>query len=522
MRPEAGVPRAPRCSQVLADVLDRLAPGRLRRHGATPVSPPSLRQQLPAPPLNAFIVPRIACPSVLRLARSRLSLLREWRVPPVYFLIAVIYVALRVGATGGLHSVRWPDTATYEYQQSVGDFLAGLRPWTVAVLYHLVPDETLRGYAQVTVALICWLALAAVVAASIRDTRLRIIAFATTLALSLAPNVLGWDFVLLSESVSLSLAAAFVAAWLAFIGWMRWQTLVVLVAIALLWIFTRDSNAYVVLTTVVLLAISLAVRGKRRLRGAALGGMVLVFAASYISYTAGPSYHTPDATRLEGRWVPSLLDILGKRAFKDPQAVAYFESHGMPVNQPLRSVIEQPVAHHPEFLETPGLTSFRRWIASHGRTTYVRYSLEHPGYGIQAPAEDWRVLLFPNVSSYYELPRGAPLPEVVEQNVYAGSVGTMLFYTVIAVTVAGWAAWRGAMRLACVVPAGLLLSTIPHALVIWHGSGLELERHAISLAVLFRVAIILLLFLSVDALLTQRQSRISEREYARDSAPMTA
>jgi hypothetical protein len=458
----------------------------------------------------------------LRLARSRLSIFREWRIPPVYFLIAVIYVALRLVAMGGLDPVRWPDTATYEYQESVGDFLAGLRPWTVAVLYHLVPDDTLRGYAQLTVALVCWLTLAAVVAALIRDSGLRIIAFATTLALSLAPNVLGWDFVLLSESMSLSLAAAFVAAWLAFISWMRWQTLVALVAIAVLWIFTRDSNAYVVLTAIVLLAISLAVRGKRRLRAAALVGMVLVFAASYVSYTAGPSYHTPDGTRLEGRWVPSLLDILGKRVFKDPDAVAYFESHGMPVNQRLRSLIEQPDAHHPEFLETPGLTSFRRWIASNGRPTYIRYSLEHPGYGIRAPARDWRILLFPDVLSYYELPRGAPLPEVVRENIYAGGVGTMLFYTVISVTVGGWAAWRGDMRLACIVPVGLLLSTIPHALVIWHGSGLELPRHALSLAVLFRVGILLLLFFSIDALLTGRRRRIRERQHVRHVAPANA
>jgi hypothetical protein len=184
----------------------------------------------------------------------------------------------------------------------------------------------------------------------------------------------------------------------------------------------------------------------------------------------------------------------------------------MPINQRLRSVIEGPDPHHPEFLETPGLTSFRRWIASHGRTTYLRYSLEHPGYGIRAPARDWRVLLFPDVLSYFELPRGAPLPEVVQENVYPGSVGTMLFYTVIALTVAGWAVWRGDMRLTCVVPVGLLLSTIPHALVIWHGSGLELPRHAISVAVLFRVGIVLLFFFSIDALLTERRRRIREQQ----------
>jgi hypothetical protein len=460
----------------------------------------------------------------MRVGSSWLSMLGERRIPPVYVLIAVVYVALRVGATSGLEPIRWPDTGAYEYQHSLGDYLSGLKPWTVPVLYHLILDDTLRGYAQVAVGLVCWLTLAAVVAALIRDTRLRIAAFTTVLAVSLTPSVLGWDFDLLSESVSLSLGALFVAAWLAFVSWPRWRTVAALVAVALLWAFARDSNAYVVLATVPLLAISLAAGEERRLRVAALAGMLVVFAASYISYTAGPTYPTSDGTKFEGRWVPSLLDVLGTRVFKDPQAVAYFQSHGMPVNQRLRSVIRQPDAHHPEFFETPGLTSFRRWVASNGRTTYLRYSLEHPGYGVGKPAHDWRILFFPDVSLYNSLSRGAPLPDAVQENVFPARIGTMLFFSVITVVVAGWAAWRARahVRLASVVPIGLLLTTIPHALVVWHGSGIELDRHSISLALLFRVAILLLLFFSVDALLTERQRRIPESEYATDRVPVTA
>jgi hypothetical protein len=460
--------------------------------------------------------------SVMRMGSSWLSMLGERRIPPVYLLIAVAYVALRLGATIGLQPIRWPDTGAYEYQHSLGDYLSGLRPGTVPLLYHLIPDDTVRGYAQVGVGLVCWLTLAAVVAALIRDTRLRIVAFATVLAVSLTPSVLGWDFDLLSESVSLSLAALFVAAWLAFVSWPRWRTVAALVAVGLLWAFARDSNAYVVLAVVPVLAISLVVDGERRLRVAALAGMLLIFAASYVSYMAGPTYPTSDGTRFAGRWVPSLLDTLGTRVLKDPQGMAYFQSHGMPVNERLRSVIRQGDAHHPELFETPGLTSFRRWVASHGRTTYLRYSLEHPGYGVGMPAGDWRVLLFPDVSLYDSLSRGAPLPDAVEENVFPANIGPMLFLSVITVVVAGWAAWRASFRLAWVVPAGLILTTIPHALVVWHGSGIELDRHAISVALLFRLAILLLLFFSVDALLTERQRRIRESEQAPDRVPVTA
>jgi hypothetical protein len=98
----------------------------------------------------------------------------------------------------------------------------------------------------------------------------------------------------------------------------------------------------------------------------------------------------------------------------------------------------------------------------------------------------------------------------------------MLFYTVITMVVAGWAAWRTHLQLIYVVPVGLLLTTIPHALVVWHGSGIELDRHAISSAVLFRVAILLLLFLSIDALLRERQKGVRGGEYVRDDASVIA
>jgi hypothetical protein len=64
-----------------------------------------------------------------------------------------------------------------------------------------------------------------------------------------------WDVAMLSDSISLSLMALFIASWLWLLEDWRWLKVALMLAVAFLWTFSRDTNAWVVLMLAALLLI---------------------------------------------------------------------------------------------------------------------------------------------------------------------------------------------------------------------------------------------------------------------------
>ena len=65
--------------------------------------------------------------------------------------------------------------------------------------------------------------------------------------LSLDRHIAGWDVVMLTESISISLMAIFIAAWLWLLRGWSWGKVFSLSLIAFLWAFTRDTNGWILL-----------------------------------------------------------------------------------------------------------------------------------------------------------------------------------------------------------------------------------------------------------------------------------
>jgi hypothetical protein len=69
-----------------------------------------------------------------------------------------------------------------------------------------------------------------------------------------------------------------------------------------------------------------------------------------------------------------------------------------------------------------------------------------------------------------------------------------------------------------IVPVVMLVSTVPHALVAYHLSGLEVDRHALEAALLLRVGALILALFELDALLTAIRARRAPVAAPRSSA----
>jgi hypothetical protein len=373
---------------------------------------------------------------------------------------------------------------------------ADVRLWTVPLFFKVLPSDALRVAGQVTLSTICWIGLAGVAAWVITNPKLRLLAFAAVLVVSLTSDVTTWDVTILGESVAVSVTVASIAAWWAFVIRPTWAKAGLVSALVVLWAFLRHTNVAITLLVALILVFSLLVPHGRRFRAVMLG--VAVITLVWGVPTFGKNSYNEDEV---------LLTVLSERILISPARTDWFVQHGMPDGDDVRSLAGA--------FDTRGLgsTPFRenarlfRWVHEHGRSTYFEFLRSHPGYLFVQPFRD---AVDPDVAALDVVhePYGDPrlvLPEPIEQALFGA--GALVFLTVGVVALAlaafGLRGWTSRE----VVPAIALLLGLALYWVTYHGVASELGRHYMLAAVTIRVSLILLGFLAVDSLLERARAR---------------
>ncbi len=443
-------------------------------------------------------------------SRPRLSAPAGWRDWWPLALLAVAYVVVRVVAFSGVTPVAYRDSVSYVdvSDQSLlsGAFWAGARPWTVPLLYKVLPDgDSARTIGQLVVSILGWGALAVASARCVRPRAYRIVTFAVVAAFSLTFSVLRWDRLVLSESVSISLTAAVVAAWLELVRAPRRGAILALLATNLLWVFSRDSNAYLALLTVIPVLVWLARPGSigRRWPAALAAGLVAIFVLS----VAATGTEQAQLRRNER----PLLHVVGRRVLINPGERAFFRAQGMPAPTPKVERHRKVLAAIGDTIPSdPRTDGFLAWVRQHGRGTLARYLLAHP-VGTVAPIVKFRKRLLGGVTQGYRAPDARQaLFEPLASALYPHRVASVLRWLVVAVVLAVVAALVGGAARTWLVPVGLLLLEIPHALLVYHGDTLEIPRHAILVAIMVRLGILLLALFAVGGLVERLADRRRE------------
>jgi hypothetical protein len=450
-------------------------------------------------------------------------------------IVALAYLIVRVLAVVGIGATHAQDTLSYLEVARLGPFsegmLAGPRAPAAPLFYKLLGSDDLRVAGQVTLSVVCWLALAAVVAASITSRRLRLVALTSILLFSLAPQVTHWDPILLSESLTVSLTAGALAAWLWLVQRPSWRWLAVAAGVTLVWVFSRDTNAYLVACLGVAMLVAIPFVNRRRMLLVGATAMLVIAALSVASADGGATAgqraaalaggpngsfgRTAEAYRLpaqqyylfsEGRWEFPLLNVMGQRVLTDPDKLSYFQDHGMPVTPALTQMAGQYApGRNGTFYRSPALAGFRQWLVDKGTSTYTSYLLTHPAQAAKAFTADPRAMLFADQELAEQETNGAVrepvrdfLPGPVERLFLDRSVFSLGLWLLL-----GGAALVLALtripRWTWAVPLATLLSTVPHMLVVWNGDSQELQRHSLLVGVMGRLGILLLLFLALDS-----------------------
>ena len=426
-----------------------------------------------------------------------------------YAPILLGYLLLRLGGFAGVGPIEYRDTDGYLEVASRSvlslDFLGGGRPWTVPLLWKVLPDsDSARAAGHFLLSLAAWPLLAAAVARCLRPGALRLVAFALVLLFSLSLAVIRWDAVMLSESVSISLTAIVLAGWLELVRAPRPWLVPALLGATLLWVFARDSNGVIALLTVPLVLAWVVRRGALERRWAAVlaGGTLVIFVLGLLATTT-------EQAQLRRNERP-ILHVIGRRVLADPDKTRWWRDHGMPAPTPRVLRERQSLAGIAEgaLPSDPATERFLDWAREHGRGTLARYLLTHPAYTVKSTIGRRQRLLAGVTGGYMSPEQRLVVPEPLDRLIYPRSAQDVYFWLIVIGLGAGIVALRLGARRVWLVPAAALAVQVPHAMVVYHGDTLEVPRHAMLVAITTRLALLILAVLALDRALEARRGRM--------------
>jgi hypothetical protein len=408
--------------------------------------------------------------------------------------VLLAYGLVRLG-NGHLTAVASGDSSIYMAMAGLApwdpDFYAGRYPWATPLLWKFLPGSHLPALGQLALSTVAWGVLAVTGARLLAPGRRQLVALISILAFSLVGPVTVWDRMLLSESLSISLFALLLSAWLTLVRHVSWRTVGLVLALTLLWSFTRDSNAYVAAMTVPLLGVWLMRSSRRRFPAAILAGTCAIFALSVASADKSQRHEV------------SLNNVFNARFVGDPEARSYFVAHGMPLGGP----------------------AYRRWLREEGDDLYLRYLVSHPGYAIGAPLGDIVSWLSP--TDFRVGPPRRLLPVPVEELLYPPETFQLWFWLVVAAVGGLVTAGRLGARRIWVIPLVTVATAIGQGMVVWLGDTEDLDRHLVLTAIQIRLGLLLLVLFIADRVLTglerdRERSGGTELGRADDRTPVVA
>lgn len=423
--------------------------------------------------------------------------------------IAGLYVVLRVWSFAGVagHGSSFTDTPEYKAVAELPlvslDFWTWYKPWGTPLLWKLLPGRTdlSAPIAQWLISVAAWLVLAYVVFRVLEQPAVKLTGFALVLSFSLVPAVVVWDGALLTESLTLSLAALLLAALLLLARAPTWWRTLAVVLFAFLLSGTRAPNGY--LAPFLLFPVAaVALRSSRPMAVALAVTSVAIAATTY-------------ATSNVRQWEVALAEIIAGRVLHVPSEQAYFVRRGMPVRPDLETALwANRLPPYSSFETAPELAWFRPWFNRAARPTYRDYLLSHPDDSILDPMRDLPAMITPSTSTddlqgltfsvFAARGHRSSIPAAIARILYPTSASLILVWGVMTVALMAVLAAMGVGRVVWIIPVVALLSTVPHAIILWDGADTNIGRHALLLAVFIRLNLYIALLFAADAYLRSR------------------
>lgn len=422
-------------------------------------------------------------------------------------LIVIVWAGLRLGHLQNVEQVaEFYDTLDYAriafLPLSDGRFWNGIKPPAIPLLLKLAACNLgVVAFWQTVLATVAWGTLAITLSRQIKNHWVGGAVLIIILTFSLTPEILAWDTVILSESPALSLTALLIASgfWLA--DRPTGPRVAIVCVLAVLWAFTRDVHAWLLLPLAALMAaIGLSKPTRRRYLWMACV-LAAAFAASFLSAGGGEG--------MDQRWVLPLVNVITRRVLVNPEQLAWFEARGMPVTPDLLRLggslgWENNWAPFDDYALQP----FRDWLIANGKLTYIRYMLAHPFWLVLDPLRHLSdMLVMRDLHLYASKTFAPPLPAWLTMVFWGGQNATFLsLMAAVALIGGGVMVIRSRFRPDWLIPWLVLALAYPHAAIVWHGDAAEVGRHSITVNAQLRLSLWMFAATLADALCQQRRA----------------
>jgi hypothetical protein len=350
----------------------------------------------------------------------------HWLVFVVIFLSAV---AVRLLAYDKLtFSTGTQDTASYLRAAKIAfpswRFFTSERAATLPLLYKIFqPEGGYRDYPisdpartgpvnlryqsefipivviQTLLSILGWGSLALVLFYRLSNPGVKAVSAILVFLFAFSPQLADWDQVLVSESLSFSLYAILTALGIELAFHLSqgeshrsWRTRALMTLFALVmavWVFTRDSNVYLLLVSLVFLLAFLLLAYRRNFLSPWPVVLLIVLLFGFFAF------HQV-TFRISQRWLLPLLNNMTAYVFRYPARVAFFEARGMPVT--------------PEILAIRGQSgrsgiyaqvAFMEWAEQYGLSAYTQFLLANPRWVLLMVYNDLEYVFNENLQPYY-------------------------------------------------------------------------------------------------------------------------
>jgi len=258
---------------------------------------------------------------------------------------------------------------------------------------------------QREVAFWSWSLFGVLLCLCLRRIRARIAAGGLAFLFLLAPYRLGWIDAVLSESLNDSLLALLFATGFGLVlvlervqrrtmrTVLTWLMAGAVGAVAMVWIFARDTNSVVVLVAVIVAVVLWRLPSTWRTRKWAAVLVCLLPAVALFSIwtaTRVPSHYPKTWDEWSRVWAPTtprgqftLFNNFFFRIFHDDKAYEFFLSRGMPRPPDLevkhrRDLPGSLPKPYRKLLRERSFKPTRDWLSQHGTRTYALWLLRHP------------------------------------------------------------------------------------------------------------------------------------------------
>lgn len=453
------------------------------------------------------------------LGRLSGSLLKPVLYIGVFWTIFLGFLVARLLIFNADTDRDFPDTALYALMAreplSEPSFWVGERPFTLPMFYKAIGinrqniwlrSEMRRiGEVQFWLSVLAWTALGISLSSLLKTRWFRPVAFGVFLLFGLSLSIVQWEHLLLSESLSNSLFAL----WIAICLWgvrlwvrdkpgengLRIAYIVVFACITILYAFTRDTNAYFSLFTAVLMLFAMGISSIRRNPDAwfYIVLILILFAVFLVQNTSA---------EIGRRWQGPFSNVIVQRILSDPDARGFFQRNGMPLDENVMQLQGQTTQEYGKALNSePRYRPLVNWIDQHGKNSYTRFLLSRAYESLSLPIIN-RVKLISSDSSEYRLVLKT-MPEwakTISRIMYPEDPNWVMAGTVLLVGLLIFSGYRNRFSPACFIPLILVALVYPLMFVVWHGDAIEVERHAAQIGIQLRLAGWMMVILLVDML----------------------